>query len=114
MANDARWLWTALTRAVSLENVVLMKGVDCWDKKKIVADINRRIDGYKEQDLNKGRDCNLDVNYVYDMLKNAKLRCYECHSSITETWSIDRKDNKLGHVKGNCRIMCLSCNKAKH
>ena len=38
--------------------------------------------------------------------------CVYCGSE-TSTKTIDRKDNKLGYVKGNCLSACWLCNKLK-
>ena len=113
MANDPRWFWTAMTRAEELASVVLLRGVDALDRKSIMKNIERKIVGYKAQDAKAGRECDLTKDYVYGLLKSYKLRCCECHRSVIETWEVDRKDCNVGHVVGNCQLMCLSCNRAK-
>jgi len=113
MANDPRWFWTGITRAESLDNVILLKGQDAFDRKEVMKTIDRKIVGYKEQDEKAGRANDLTRPYVYELLKKYKLRCCTCHRSICETWEIDREDSKLGHVVGNCQLMCMNCNRAK-
>ena len=113
MANDPRWFWTAVTRATALENVVMLKGEDAFDRKEVMRLIQRKIVGYEAQDKKAGRACDLTKEYVYGLLKAYKLRCCECHRSVIELWEIDRKDCNMGHVVGNCQLMCLNCNRAK-
>lgn len=31
-----------------------------------------------------------------------------------DQFSIDRKDNKVAHIKSNCQIICWNCNIKKH
>ena len=113
MANDPRWFWAGLTRAEELASVVLLRGVDALDRKSIMKNIERKIVGYKAQDKKAGRECDLTNDYVYGLLRAYKLRCCECHNSVIELWEVDRKDCNIGHVVGNCQLMCMSCNRAK-
>ena len=34
-------------------------------------------------------------------------------NNIISNISVDRIDNKLSHIKNNCRLMCVSCNCSK-
>jgi hypothetical protein len=67
MANDPRWFWTAITRATSLANVVLMSGVRAWDRSEIFKKIQTKIAGYRAQDVKAGRSLTgfIDKEYTY-------------------------------------------------
>jgi hypothetical protein len=85
-------------------------------------EIEKKIQGYKQQDLNKCRFLEktfVDFKHVITELYNADLLCYYCscfvfliyeHVRETDQWTLDRIDNSIGHNRGNVVISCLKCN----
>ena len=81
--------------------------------------IGSRIAKYCQTDAKKGFDSNLTVGYVIKMCKDANFKCFSCCKEVKTTgyvpmdplaFSVDRIDNKRGHVVGNVRLACLACN----
>lgn len=84
--------------------------------------IQKKIAGYKQQDIKKGRyskDDFVTLNDVITRLLANKLKCIFCHSPIFlmyedvrdgQQWTIDRIDNSVGHNVDNIDIACLNCN----
>jgi hypothetical protein len=92
------------------------------DRKSILQTINKKISGYKNQDIQK--QC-FDLNWfislddVIERLVISKLKCYYCkdicHLLYKECfskkqWTLDRIDNSMGHNRNNVVICCLECN----
>ncbi|EFP06777.1 hypothetical protein CRE_13804 [Caenorhabditis remanei] len=79
------------------------------------SDINKRIDGYIQQDEKAKRTpCDLNVSCVREILENGNYTCIYCWLELaSNTWSLDRVDNALPHTKSNCVLSCISCNKAR-
>jgi hypothetical protein len=86
----------------------------------------RRIFGHQAADTQAGRTWT-EGEYIMpeDVLRLAALqnsRCAECGCALQLTWaksdpeqaSIDRIDNAKAHIRSNCRLVCLRCNKVKH
>lgn len=61
-------------------------------------------------------DNHIDFNHVKELMFNRAFKCAFCHRDTQfETYNeslctIDRIDNNIGHVKGNCTISCRRCN----
>ena len=100
--------YTALSRAKSVSQISIQLNPT---KIKPTGCVEKRVQGYYHQDKEKNRFCNLTVDYVNELLKGQV--CTHCHEVCLDSWSIDRKDDSLGHVMGNCVLSCLSCNHAK-
>ena len=91
-------------------------------KKLIEREIEKKIQGYKYQDIKKNiYDEHLIINLddVIEKLLVSKLQCYYCYNEIliiyknvryNMQWTLDRKDNNLCHSKENTLISCLKCN----
>ena len=59
-------MWTSLTRATDFNNVYFFKNDDANDRmehNQLINYLKNKVEGYKRQDLNAGRELNLD-NYV--------------------------------------------------
>lgn len=88
----------------------------------IQREINRKISGYKHQDIKKGIYDNvllINVEDVLEKLVASKLKCLYCRCQLTiiykyvreETqWTLDRIDNDLCHSSINTLVSCLKCN----
>lgn len=88
----------------------------------MMQEINKKIHGYKCQDLEKNLyspEEFVDISYVIQLLVLSNLKCYYCNEDMfvlyeevrnPKQWSLERIDNHYGHNKGNVEISCLSCN----
>ena len=87
----------------------------------IKKELERKINGYKNQDVKKKK---LEKNLItyeqcLEKLVISKLKCYYCKQKCLLTyenvreekqWTLDRLDNSEGHNKDNVVICCLKCN----
>ena len=116
-----RWLWTALTRARSLDSVFVYRGpplalTDAQLLKRFATMVAR----YRQQDARAGRPNDGEYITPEDILALFKAcggRC-GCSEAMSHTGgdrqlTVDRLDNRLGHVRGNCVVACLACNRAR-
>jgi 5-methylcytosine-specific restriction endonuclease McrA len=90
--------------------------------KRTLQQIQRKINGYKHQDKDKGLfDANKFVRlpYVLDLLQISDFDCYYCKEKVkilyeyireSKQWSLERIDNDIGHNVDNVKIACLHCN----
>ncbi len=86
----------------------------------VKKEVERKINGYKNQDVKKQKLKNL-ISYdeCLEKLVISRLKCYYCkkecllvYENIREEkqWTLDRLDNNIGHCKDNVVICCLKCN----
>ena len=87
-----------------------------------VKEIEKKINGYKQQDIEKemyDKEKFIDMEYILSLLTGCKLKCHYCNEScyiiynevLSKTqWTVDRIDNDYGHNKENVVIACLHCN----
>lgn len=88
----------------------------------IKRELNRKISGYKHQDI-KNEIYNetelINIEDVLEKLVGSKLKCLYCKCNVNiiykcvreETqWTLDRIDNDLCHSSSNTIISCLKCN----
>lgn len=87
-----------------------------------IQQINKKIYGYKQQDLiKKHYDENNFINLqsIIDKMVSCELKCYYCSNEMNvlydisremKQWSVDRIDNDLGHNLDNYYLACLECN----
>lgn len=92
------------------------------NKKWIEREIEKKIQGYKQQDIKKyiyNSIALINLEEVLEKMVIAKLKCYYCKQDIfilykdvryPMQWTLDRKDNDLCHSKENTLIACLKCN----
>lgn len=88
----------------------------------IQREINRKISGYKQQDIkNEIYEEKLLINMedVLEKLVASKLKCLYCKCKVNiiykcvredTQWTLDRIDNDLCHSSSNTIISCLKCN----
>ena len=91
-------------------------------KKTVLQQINKKIAGYRAQDIGKGlflKDKIIDLSGVLQRLMSCNLECFYCHKhtmllyeNVREPlqWTLERIDNKYGHNSDNVEIACLNCN----
>jgi hypothetical protein len=92
------------------------------DGKIVKQTINKKISGYKSQDVQKQLfDSNwfISLDDVIERLVNSKLNCFYCRENCQllykdcfakKQWTLDRIDNSMGHNTNNVVICCLECN----
>jgi len=87
-----------------------------------IQQINRKIYGYKQQDIHK-KLLNVSelitLESVIQRMVECRLKCYYCSSEMnvlydisreSKQWTVDRIDNNIGHTLDNYYIACLECN----
>jgi len=116
------WLYVVLTRARDLSNVFY---VDNTVETMCNKQIENKIWSYKKQDISAGRfwkrEKELSAEYIVDMSKKQGHMCFLCGSVMNfynkpddpNNWSVDRLNDSLAHVKGNCKLSHISCNVGK-
>ena len=82
--------------------------------------IKSKLHRHKKEDTARGRDFDLTYNYVIDLLRQQDNECAQCDTEVKLSWtdaydpgqfSINRINNKYGHIEGNVEICCLQCNR---
>jgi hypothetical protein len=88
----------------------------------IVQEIERKINGYKQQDILKKvfeTDKIINLQNIVEELVKCECKCYYCHDPMlilyehvreNKQWSVDRVDNDIGHYVDNYVFACLDCN----
>ena len=107
---------------VSLVNKLYMDVRPLENCEIFIKEIDKKIKGYKQQDIEKElyeKEKFIDVEHVLSELTGCRLKCYYCNIKcyiiykevLSKTqWTIDRIDNNYGHNNGNIVIACLDCN----
>ena len=87
-----------------------------------IQQINRKIYGYKQQDIIKklfNQNEFITFESVINKMAECELKCYYCSTEMNvlydisremKQWSVDRIDNDLGHNLTNYYLACLECN----
>jgi len=85
-------------------------------------ELQKKIQGYKSQDIKRNiYDQKQLISYmeVVEKLVASKLKCAYCTQFVyvlykdvrdPTQWTLDRKDNTIGHSQNNTVICCLKCN----
>jgi len=60
----------------------------------------------RRDDKKRGRDCDLDIEYIDALIAHPCCYCGEREKQMT----LDRVDNTKGHIKGNVVPACKPCN----
>lgn len=124
---DWRWVYVALSRASSLKQAWFYDGEPLLNRRELGSIIRSKLRGYKAQDEKADRSTEnfITEKWVMETLKKKNFICGEqkCMRPMCLEWNefekdeeyyaqftIDRKNNELGHVIRNCRIVCLRCN----
>jgi hypothetical protein len=84
--------------------------------------INKKIYGYKQQDIIKkllNNEKFITLESVSNKMIECALKCYYCKIEMNvlydisremKQWTVDRIDNDLGHNIDNYYLACLECN----
>ena len=96
---------------------------DLFDYKTMIEkEIERKWQGYKQQDIKKGiynSELIIKNEEIISKLVISKLKCFYCYKEIIviyknvrepTQWTLDRKDNNDCHSNENTLISCLKCN----
>ena len=90
--------------------------------KIILQQINRKIYGYKQQDIIKkllNNDKFITLDSIINKMIECGLKCYYCSCEMNvlydisremKQWTVDRIDNDLGNNNDNYYLACLECN----
>ena len=120
---DRNFIWTALTRATDLKNITIFEHSieECQflEESKKKQKLTLKIEGYKCQDKQAKRTFNNDdyVNVIW--IKSQEQKCFNCgihfyfhmeNGDVETNLTVDRIDNRIAHIKKNCRLCCLKCN----
>ena len=88
---------------------------------EIIKRLNKKISGYKQQDLEKHIAIDTLINFedLIEKLVVSRLRCEYCRQDVLilytivrdeSQWTLDRINNDLGHSCDNTLVACLKCN----
>lgn len=95
---------------------------DNHKEKCVLQELNRKIYGYKNQDILKkiyNENKFISLEQLLELLVNSELKCFYCKENVyiiyepvrePKQWSLERIDNSFGHNVDNVTIACLSCN----
>lgn len=81
--------------------------------------IKNKLQAYRQSDEKYERENNIDYEHVIKLLEGCNNTCHYCMQAVKLEWiepkdpmqfSVNRKDNLIGHIKGNCEITCWGCN----
>tara|TARA_X000001036_G_scaffold76677_1_gene68145 strand:+ start:1237 stop:1710 length:474 start_codon:yes stop_codon:yes gene_type:complete len=91
-------------------------------KNILLQSINKKLQGYKQQD-NKhhiySKHHFIHNDDTIQRLVESKLKCFYCNCDLmlfykeckqNNQWTLDRIDNSMGHNTNNVVISCLECN----
>ena len=114
-------VYTSHVKQVSLINTLYIQN-ECEHKEIICKELNKKLQGYKNQDV-KNDFFNVSLFTTHENLLEqlviSKLKCSYCkkpiyilYKNIREPlqWTLDRINNNEGHNINNCVISCLTCN----
>ena len=92
------------------------------EMKTLIRELERKIYGYKQQDLEKNiydSTLFLSLKDILEKIIKEKMKCYYCFCEMyvlyeivreSKQWSVDRINNYQGHNKENFVLACLECN----
>jgi hypothetical protein len=85
------------------------------------VDVNvivKKLVGYRQQDI-KNDEFDINAELIITLRQQQNNHCASCNCIMRWRYSdkdprqftVDRKDNNLGHIFGNVRLTCLECNR---
>jgi hypothetical protein len=126
------FIWTAITRATDLKYISVWNHQDdeisglLQSRKKLYY--SQKIQNYKKQDKLVRREWKdedyISPEWILEQWRALKTKTCPCCAVPFEQYvnedgqvitniTVDRKDNKLAHIKTNCQLMCRTCNVTK-
>jgi len=92
----------------------------CGDEIKITIGLMIRHSKFNDKKNNRYDQTNfIDKCFVKNLIEDCEDKCYYCKCELQyidftgNLATIERIDNKIGHIKGNCVIACRTCNYAR-
>jgi len=86
----------------------------CIDPQKVV--IEKWMYHCKAGDKRRGQETNITREFCAQLITESDNKCCYCAIELqmleltANLMTIERIDNRIGHVIGNCRIACYHCN----
>jgi hypothetical protein len=124
-------VWVGITRCRSLKNLQIFihpeNEVKSYTYSRIKQYFTMKVQNYMKQDDKVKRefkdDDYIDDNFIFQQQKKTNNKCSYClkdleifidnDNAVKSNLTIDRIDNRLAHIKTNCKICCLTCNISK-
>lgn len=136
---NRQWIWVSLTRTDDLNKITVFEHsrdeVKQLSASKIRQYFTMKVENYKLQDEKAGRKwADAEVNpddeeeiyepyvtasWIRDIAVKQKQECALCQCAlevclddgcVRSNVTVDRMNNKLAHIKENCRLTCVKCN----
>ena len=120
--------WAAIPYLLDTQNHIevvnhLYMGHEFEGQTEVKKELLAKLCGYKSQDKKKSRD-SIIVEYdeLLEKMVLSKMKCSYCQSVMkllyldvrdSEQWTLDRKNNDVGHSNENTVLSCLRCNLGK-
>lgn len=119
------WAWVALTRARDPSQMYRFKSPFTSQLNR--SALQKLVTGYTRQDVAAGRKTDITVDWILEQFKKQNGRCYNPRGcgSVTlripkstrkfddDMLTVDRVSSEPGHLKFNCQLCCLQCNRSK-
>ena len=117
--------WNEMVRIFqekSHDEIIDLLSVQNKDLAPLGAHIRCKIRGYGSQDKDKGiyqAENLIHYDQVLELLKTSDYKCHYCKLQVLllyeyvrdpKQWTLERKDNSLGHTNDNVVLACLNCN----
>ncbi len=120
---NRKWVYTAVTRATELKNVVFFNGSsDELDEVALDRYLAKKVENYRKQDLNHKRAVTenfVTPSWLKDQFGKVCSDCGDCFrfdikdGKVESNLSADRVDNDECHHLNNIVPLCVSCNQRK-
>jgi len=124
---DYKNQWQVVTNIFNTLNTDINTFVDDSNElmnvsKIAIQEINKKISGYKQQDIIKKKfnaEQFITFESVIKKMIECEIKCRYCKEPMNilydisrelKQWSVDRIDNDLGHNISNFHLACLDCN----
>jgi hypothetical protein len=124
---NRQWIWTALTRTDDLKKITIfeheIEELTKLESSKRKQYIENKVRGYITQDAKADREYEkndyVTPEWIKDKYNDQGKECCHCrcylemeliNGEVRSNITVDRINNKLAHVKSNCKLSCASCN----
>ena len=106
-------------------NAIKHKYKTVKDQNLLKSKVNTKIKAHKDFDNKHGLSCKneqvVDYKWFKKQLDTQNKKCHYCSAEMktvygpldSKQFSIDRINDNFGHVKQNCVLSCLGCNRSK-
>ena len=116
-----QWLYTAISRGTSLDDIYfLLEDLSGLSDTYLERTVKKMVKGYINQDRRRNRMTTVCPDFVDEAwIMEQYKRCGCCkgcglhmtfETNAENKVTVNRLDNTLAHVKGNCELMCKACN----